>query len=528
VARTPQTMIAKTLGTLAALSTLTAAILLFVLGASIDKLSGPASGLAFASACSQLLSLAILLYQIWRVLNRVSNVRDQLPGQAGQVNSRIQIFLGGLATTTAGAASIAAGVWVYVLFASEQNASSERQPLALLFASLVVSIISTLAQLAFYVALLTCKAPALFHISEPIPLSEDRPDVTELSRPETSQTLHASPPPSSQVSQKNSSIGSSLRSSLTITVRPATSKTKLISRQQQSYPVSINTARDSTDSAFDSWDTSSISPQLRETVIRSSPIVSRGPLSPIPGSRSPSPAKALEGPFITESAPSTARPSTAGSQPSSPPHFTTNFNSSHSHFTSMSQPSSPVSSRAFIPTSFPNHSRTSVFRGRSSTESLPHYARARSASNTGSPGRMIGEEHIHPLFRSSSPTPPPSATPGTTVTAAPGSFAGLLINERMIRRMRSGSAPNSPSPLGTGTGFFFPERGLGIEDEEESEDENGIDQEQKEHSENEETNMISQEGRKMTPPIPEFILATGSADRSDYERRQSEARSGNG
>jgi hypothetical protein len=141
---------------------------------------------------------------------------------------------------------------------------------------------------------------------------------------------------------------------------------------------------------------------------------------------------------------------------------------------------------------------------------------------------MIGEEHIHPLFRSSSPTPPPSATPGTTVTAAPGSFAGLLINERMIRRMRSGSAPNSPSPLGTGTGFFFPERGLGIEDEEESEDENGIDQEQKEHSENEETNMISQEGRKMTPPIPEFILATGSADRSDYERRQSEARSGNG
>lgn len=43
--------------------------------------------------------------------------------------------------------------------------------------------------------------------------------------------------------------------------------------------------------------------------------------------------------------------------------------------------------------------------------------------------------------------PSPGASPGTIVTAAPE--AGQLIDERMLKRMRSrsGSLPSTPSPL---------------------------------------------------------------------------------
>lgn len=59
------------------------------------------------------------------------------------------------------------------------------------------------------------------------------------------------------------------------------------------------------------------------------------------------------------------------------------------------------------------------------------------------------ELHIHPLFRSDSPTPPPMATPGTTVTASPD--AGKVIHHapsnQSLRRLRSGSLLAQPSPL---------------------------------------------------------------------------------
>ncbi|KAI6517113.1 hypothetical protein MCOR05_011575, partial [Pyricularia oryzae] len=56
------------------------------------------------------------------------------------------------------------------------------------------------------------------------------------------------------------------------------------------------------------------------------------------------------------------------------------------------------------------------------------------------------ESHIHPLFRSDSPTPA-IAKPGTIVTAAPN--AGQLIppDSQGIRRMFSGNLPQIPSPL---------------------------------------------------------------------------------
>lgn len=69
--------------------------------------------------------------------------------------------------------------------------------------------------------------------------------------------------------------------------------------------------------------------------------------------------------------------------------------------------------------------------------------------DTDSPRGSIDEAHIHPLFRSDSPTPPPVATPGTMVVASPD--AGRVIHHhpsnQSLRRLRSGSQLAQSSPL---------------------------------------------------------------------------------
>ncbi|KAE8137233.1 hypothetical protein BDV38DRAFT_293230 [Aspergillus pseudotamarii] len=79
------------------------------------------------------------------------------------------------------------------------------------------------------------------------------------------------------------------------------------------------------------------------------------------------------------------------------------------------------------------------------------------APNKGGPPKLIlsDESNIHPLFRSSSPTPPPTAMPGTTVIASPA--AGQTISMKALHRMKSTNSlrsytPRSRSPLFERTG----------------------------------------------------------------------------
>jgi hypothetical protein len=520
----------KVLGTASIVSTLAAAILLFIFGANVNSQHRPLSTLGFVAAALQLLTTAIFTYLTWSATIKHSSMTGRPIGSPNRAGERIGTIAGLALFILAGAASVAAFIWTKVLLTTASGPLLGQPTPTLLTCTFVLWILSAILQTAFYVTLFTRRSQVSSTFPEPIALTQDVVDTVEADRPGTEETLQESLPTSPQASVKEISLRSSLRSSLTIAVRPVTSKTKLISRQP-SYPASVTTTRTSTDSAFDSWDTSAISPQLRETVLRSSPVMARNPLSPIPGSRSPSPAKALEGPFFSPSATSTAdRPSSTRSQPSSPPPTASNFNSSHSFFTiSQSQPSSPVGNSGFNLNTLSGYSRSPVSRGRSSTDSLPYAIRTRSASANGPPSPFTNEDHIHPLFRSSSPTPPPSATPGTVVTAAPGSFAGLLIHERMIRRMRSGSAPNSPSPLTAGTGYFFPEDGLGINTCLGSPDSPRLLEMKRERDgyhevvEDDKEKETDQGERKMTPPIPDFIIATGKADMTGYERRKSES-----
>jgi hypothetical protein len=107
-------------------------------------------------------------------------------------------------------------------------------------------------------------------------------------------------------------------------------------------------------------------------------------------------------------------------------------------------------------------------------------ASGRSATPTMRPiSPATSESHIHPLFRTDSPVPPPSATPGTVVTASP--YSGHLIKaaSRASSQTRLTDRAASPVILSRADSMDdLPSR-----------------------------NRSSSQTRAMTPPIPDFILS---------------------
>lgn len=269
----------------------------------------------------------------------------------------------------------------------------------------------------------------------------------------------------------------SLRVSITQVVRPISSKSRLISTshsQKRHRPTSLDSGageREPTEDGFDSWDTSAVDAQSRQFVMSTSAL-------------------------------STSRAT------STPP--------SHSN-TSLHTP--PTGTGRFL-------ERT---RHQSSLRSTPPWGRpprSRSLSPSTSIGSIAGrqsraesptssEAHIHPLFRTDSPTSPPAATPGTVVTAAPG--AGSIINDRrVLHRMHSGSLSTSPSPLIYSDSADDTSRMLAGK--------------KASTGSNVNCNVRANSGstaaeeppeRELTPPIPEWILGAGQRNSmSGYTRRK--------
>ena len=259
-------------------------------------------------------------------------------------------------------------------------------------------------------------------------------------------SMESRTPPSSSGRSHSGSDTKSFRSSLSQVVRPMTSKTKLINSKTPYRPTSIESShRDtsiSTEDGFDSWDTSTVDAQSRQAVESASPTPPRFletiPASPT-GSRSPSPGFPLD----------------------------------------LEPPKTRKRSRSYSPAN--------------SYRDLP---RTRTTSPTES---MNNEAHIHPLFRTDSPTPPPPATPGTTITAAPG--AGQVISDRAsirsIHRMRSGSLPSGP--LVHQDSLDGIRKAIEREDEERPEEAGE---------------------RTLTPPIPDWILS-GAPPRNSMSANKS-------
>jgi hypothetical protein len=229
--------------------------------------------------------------------------------------------------------------------------------------------------------------------------------------------------PSPTFSTRSSHSLKSWRESLHHAIRPTNSRTRLISRTSfgpETRSVYSDAQSIATVSQPDGFDMWDTSSVDTQTREAVLHAPGRGTaLEPIPGSRPVSPARPLDGPFpAVDEEPETGLPM--------PPKLCPD----------MSRPPSPA----------------------------------------------VSEAHIHPLFRSESPVPPPAATPGTSIVASPLSSQAITCPPRPYSRMRSHSRGASPSPLTMHSKTFSPS------------------------GSRRSSRSPSPPSRKMTPPIPEFVL----------------------
>ena len=301
-----------------------------------------------------------------------------------------------------------------------------------------------------------------FGIPEPPPM-EERPTTQDTTRSFQSQDPTIAPtPPRTPTARSNRN---SLKSSASTKAPPNSSRAKLTRNNsfprdsaKSSFDTEL-TETGSVDEGFDRWDTSALSREMRRTLQSSPSAVAVGlGLETIPGSRPESPAKPLDGPFVGDS-----------------PHATTTDTATVTESSHI--PSSPASgaigNSSSVPSSPPNFSRPT------SRQYTPSYAAPALAALPPTPPM---EELIHPLFRESSPTPPPIPTFGTSVHAAP--IAGQTMSQRTLTRMRSSSFPRLPSPL--------------------SEDESTEDE-----GPGSPGPSIAEEEEQLPPILPGFILSAG-------------------
>ena len=426
-------------------------VLMLILAVSPVSIPHAVYDLPLVAAAVQICSSCALAVLVFLQLRRI----DSLQKGTGNV-----IIAGlGVLLSVASAALVGAALgWAESAFVKNVKVLGS-QVSTFLTITFILWGVSIFTQLLYYVILAwvlksTLKTlPQRFSIDD----AQNAPrEMVNTSRPvkETSCNLNpfqerpASPP--SSLSQSDGT--STLRSSFSTAQRPSSSKRGLILRQpsniQQSRASSSDTlsGRPSQDEGFDTWDTSGVSLQIRETMLQTKNPMKGSGLEPIPGSRSPSPAKALEGPFFQSSPsitpPASPLPQPSISQPNSAPTSPVDRPPDLPNFSTMFPPPSPPPSGPPPATprqhSFSRAGSRSGPVSRSGSVAVPR-------SRQGSRSRAPSEDHIHPLFRTSSPTPPPSASANTTVTAAPE--GGQLINERMLKRMRSGSLPSNSSPL---------------------------------------------------------------------------------
>lgn len=268
-------------------------------------------------------------------------------------------------------------------------------------------------------------------------------------------------PASSIGGRSRSGTMTSIKSSLSHAIRPVTSKTQLLPTKELRRPASMDSygPRASGEDAFDTWDTSSVDTQNRQAVWEAStpPLTQGRFLETIPGSptvsRTPSPNTEV--------------------MPFEPPRIRPR-------------------SRSYSP----------VPRRREQSSPIPE------------PPPSMSEMHIHPLFRSDSPDPPPVTTPGTVVIASPN--AGQVITHRQsvrsLNQTRVSSNPLFSSPLSN--------RDSTVRDEQSSSNVSVTEEET--DVETEPTPTPSE--RTMTPPIPEWVLGAGTRTSwSGYNSRKVKA-----
>jgi hypothetical protein len=242
------------------------------------------------------------------------------------------------------------------------------------------------------------------------PMEEIRPATQDTQRSFPSQDITLHSPPRTPTSR---GAPSSIRSSAT-RVGTGSSRIKLVkgsarsSLEIQPFPAGEAV---SIDSAFDTWDTSSVHREMRMVAMTSSPPTRSG-LETIPGSRSESPADA-DGLFL----------------PPSPTMYAPHAASSETAEALGWYPTSPFRRDSTPPSSPPNFSRPT-------SRPTSSHQKTTLAPAFGADSSM--QDLIHPLFRPNSPEPPPLAVVGTMVTASP--LASQPITPKTLARIRGNSA----------------------------------------------------------------------------------------
>lgn len=418
-----------------------------------------ANVVAIVASVLNSIAVALLLLLLARQIRYRNGAHIQDFGHGRQHTYLLAGFAGVFGTLSAVASAVLLGI-----MRNRQADPLERtihsSTQSLVTGAFIVWAISLLSQAVFIICMVIIQRKDFQQQIQPYQIgapSEAFPEMQESSRQGASsvQANHShrgtpsmeskSPPPSSGRSRAGSDTVSSFRSSFSQVVRPINSKTKLIQHGHKTphRPPSIESNHRersiSVEDGFDSWDTSGVDAQSRQAV----------------ESASPTPQRFLE---TIPASPTTSR--------SASPGFPLD----------LEPPKARKRSRSYSPAN--------------SSREVPRSVRQ------SSPTESNHEAHIHPLFRTDSPTPPPAATPGTIVTAAPG--AGQVISDRQsirsLHRMRSESLPSSP--LVPSTSLDSIRRAM---------------QEREEREEREELERLEEVGgeRTLTPPIPDFILNGG-------------------
>ncbi|KAL5395518.1 hypothetical protein PMIN06_005502 [Paraphaeosphaeria minitans] len=109
------------------------------------------------------------------------------------------------------------------------------------------------------------------------------------------------------------------------------------------------------------------------------------------------------------------------------------------------------------------------------------------------PSPAGSEAHIHPLFRSESPTPAPATTPGTSIIASPFANQVITCPARPYSRMRSNSSRSNPTSRASSPALVH-QRSF-------------VNERTNSHfSHRSSSRSPSPPSRRMTPPIPDFVL----------------------
>ncbi|KAM0714075.1 hypothetical protein Q7P37_011039 [Cladosporium fusiforme] len=312
--------------------------------------------------------------------------------------------------------------WTWVNIEPNNSNSESASLQGITLAGFVIWTINMVAQTALHIFRSLRKRDQPDHIQNEVAeqQSTPRPVKRSLSFPLKSLSPNSSPfsrttfePSSPDLSSNPHSPAlqsSTIRHSIQQVIRPITSRTKLMlnhgptPRESGSFvsPRENNSLEISCrGDGFESWDTSSVEQEFVNPFV-TRPMIGKKTLEPIPGSRPVSPAKPLDGPF--------------------PDYEIAAFPEK------LPLPDSPMQSPVLL---------TSDADSMHSLQVPPPLRRASSSQ----------ESHIHPLFRSHSPTPPPTPSAGTVVTASP--LAGQVVHGDYAmapKRMqsRSDSRPTSP------------------------------------------------------------------------------------